>query len=140
MPVWSEHPGPCWDPSSPGRATTAEQAGFVWQALAEALAAGAENVFYFQLYDDCGNGAASYDAFGLVRNHVGNQCWAPPGHGCWSLNPSLAGTPRPAFQALQVAARELNGARRAAGAPVGHQLAQCRLPAPRSGGDRRLEP
>jgi hypothetical protein len=110
VPVWSEAPGPCWDPASPGRVTLAEQAGFTWQALAEALAAGAQRVFVFQLYDDCGNGAASYDAFGLVRNHAANACWTPPGKPCWSLNPALAGTPRPAYHALRTAATELAGA------------------------------
>jgi hypothetical protein len=111
VPVWSEAPGPCWDPASPGRVTLAEQAGFAWQALAEALANGAERVFFFQLYDDCGNGPASYDAFGLVRNQAGNACWSPPGKGCWSLNPTLAGTPRPAYAALRLAASELAGSR-----------------------------
>jgi len=109
--VWSEHPGPCWDPDSPGRVTAAEQAAFVWQSLAEGLAAGAELMVYFQLYDDCGNGHDSYDAFGLLRNHTSNQCWAHPGHGCWSLDPAAAGAPRPAYEALRTAARELSGAR-----------------------------
>jgi hypothetical protein len=114
VPVWSEAPGPCWDPASPGRSTTVEQAGFVWQALAEAFGAGAERVFLFQLYDDCGNGPASYDAFGLVRNHAGNRCWEPPAQGCWNLDAAGPGTPRPAFEALKTAASLLHGAR-----PVG---------------------
>jgi hypothetical protein len=115
VPVGSEAPGPCWDRASPGRVTTAEQAGFVWQGLAEALAAGAENVFFFQLYDDCGNGPTSYDAFGLVRNHTGNRCWTPPDQGCWNLDATPPGSPRPAFAALQTAARQLAGARPAGG-------------------------
>lgn len=117
IPIHAEAPGPCWDPASPGRVTLAEQAGFAWQALAEALALGAERVFYFQLYDDCGNGPASYDAFGLLRNHAGNRCWTPPDRGCWSLDPARAGSPRPAYEALRLAARELAGAR-PAGPPV----------------------
>jgi hypothetical protein len=110
VPVWNEYPGPCWDPVSPWRATGAEQAGYVWQAVSEGLAAGVENMILFQLYDDCGNGPASYDAFGLVRNQASNQCWVPPaGQVCWRFDPAQAGTPRPAYGALQVAARELRG-------------------------------
>jgi len=111
LPVWSEYPGPCWDPASPGRATVAEQAGYIWQAVAEGLAAGVETMFVFQLYDDCGNGAASYDAFGLVRNHHANQCWQPPGQGCWAFDARTAGAPRPSFEAFKVAVRELGAAR-----------------------------
>lgn len=111
LPIWSEHPGPCWDPASPGRANLAEQAGYIWQALPEALAAGVETLFYFQLYDDCGNGPTSYDAFGLVRNHAGNQCWAAFDRPCWQMDPKVAGAPRPAYAAFQVVARELRGAR-----------------------------
>jgi len=118
LSVWSEHPGPCWDPASHGRATVAEQAGYVWQALAEGFASGVETIFYFQLYDDCGNGPASYDAFGLVRNHVSNQCWTQPGQGCWSLDTAQAGAPRPAYEAFRVAARELAGARFARQVPA----------------------
>jgi hypothetical protein len=111
VPQWNEHPGPCWDPISPWRATTVEQAGYAWQALAEGVAAGVETQVWFQLYDDCGNGPASYDAFGLVRNHASNQCWSPPqGQACWRFDPARAGQPRPAFAALQVAARELAAA------------------------------
>ncbi len=111
VPVWNEHPGPCWDPVSPWRATAAEQAGYVWQSVSEGLAAGVETMVLFQLYDDCGNGPTSYDAFGLVRNHASNQCWTPPsGQSCWRLDPSQAGVPRPAYAALQAAAEELAGA------------------------------
>lgn len=112
VPIWSEHPGPCWDPTSPWRATTAEQAGYVWQALAEGLAAAVERLIFFQHYDDCGNGPASYDAFGLVRNHASNQCWQPPtgsGQACWRFDPALAGMARPAYGALDTAAEEMNG-------------------------------
>lgn len=109
-PIWSEHPGPCWDPVSPWRATVAEQAGYLWQALTEGRAAGVEVMVVFQLYDDCGNGPTSYDAFGLVRNHAANQCWAvPDGQSCWRLDPTRAGTPRPGYEALRVAAAALAG-------------------------------
>ncbi len=111
VPVWNEHPGPCWDSASPGRATTEEQAGFVWQTLAEAYASGVELVILFQLYDDCGNGPKSYDAFGLVRNPLGSACWEGAAAACWRADPALAGRPRPAYQAFALAARLLAGAR-----------------------------
>jgi hypothetical protein len=110
VPVWSEYPGPCWDPTSPWRATTVEQAAYVWQASAEAIAAGVETVVFFQTYDDCGNGATSYDAFGLVRNHASNRCWVPPaGQSCWRPDDVTAGLPRPAYDVLQAAATVLAG-------------------------------
>ena len=112
VPVWNEHPGPCWDATSPGRATLVEQAGFVWQTAAEAFASGVELLIHFQLADDCGNGPKSYDAFGLVRNPANHSCWDQPGdHGCWRAEPALAGQPRPAYQAYQLAAQLLAGAR-----------------------------
>lgn len=102
LPIWSEYPGPCWDPTSPGRGTLGEQAAFLWQAIAEGLAEQVELFVVFQLYDDCGNGETSYDALGLVRNHETNQCWAPvPNQGCWHFEPALAGVPRPAFASYQ---------------------------------------
>ena len=111
VPIWSEHPGPCWDPISPWRATVPEQAGYVWQALAEGVASKVQVQILFQLYDDCGNGPSSYDAFGLVRNHASNQCWTQPeGQACWRLDPSVAGAPRPAYAAFALASRELAGA------------------------------
>lgn len=110
VPVWSEHPGPCWDPRSPWRATAAEQSGYVWQAAAEAAFASVELLVLFQAYDDCGNGPASYDAFGLRRNHASNQCWADRPDACWQRDPALDGTARPAWHALEAAARELAGA------------------------------
>jgi hypothetical protein len=111
VPIWNEHPGPCWDPTSSWRASAAEQAGYIWQAFAEGEMAAVEVMLHFQLYDDCGNGPASYDAFGVVRNHASNQCWTPPqGQSCWRFDPALAGTPRPGFDAFRVAAAELDGA------------------------------
>lgn len=111
MPVWNEHPGPCWDPASPGRATVVEQAGFVWQTLAEAYASGVELVILFQLADDCGNGPRSYDAFGLVRNPLGVACWEAAAAACWHADPAVAGRPRPAYHAFSLAARLIAGAR-----------------------------
>jgi len=113
IPVWSEHPGPCWDPASPRRASLAEQSAFVWQALAEGVAAGAELLIWFQFADDCGNGPDSFDAFGLVRNAAGAGCWSrPPGdHGCWHADPAVAGAPRPAYDAFRHAVGALTGAR-----------------------------
>jgi hypothetical protein len=111
VPIWNEHPGPCWDPISPWRATATEQAAYLWQAFAESLASRVAAVFFFQLYDDCGNGPTSYDAFGLLRNHASNQCWTPPeGRACWPRDPALDGRPRPGFHALAAWSRELAGA------------------------------
>lgn len=104
VPIWNEHPGPCWDPTSPWRATTAEQSGYLWQSFAEGLSRSVELMIHFQTYDDCGNGPTSYDAFGLIRNHLSNQCWTPPeGQACWRLDPAKAGQPRPAYHAFQAA-------------------------------------
>jgi hypothetical protein len=113
-PVWSEHPGPCWDPRSPGRVSLAEQAAFAWQAAAEGLAAGVELLIWFQMADDCGNGPDSYDAFGLVRNALVNACWTPAGRGdqgCWRPEPANAGQPRPVWFAWQTAVGVLGDAR-----------------------------
>ena len=110
-PIWSEYPGPCWHALSPLRVSAVEQSAFVWQAIAEGLAAGAEKMILFQLQDDCGNGPDSYDAFGLVRNPQGQDCWTPKDHACWRAEPALAGQPRPAFEAFRIAVRELAGAR-----------------------------
>ncbi len=120
LPVWSEYPGPCWDPGSPGRATVVEQADFVWQTLGEAAASGVEVVILFQLFDDCGNGPSSYDAFGLVRNPIGWSCWLPAeGRDCWRPDPATAGQPRPAYEAFRSLAGELSGASPRAGSGRG---------------------
>ncbi len=111
VPIWSEYPGPCWDALSPLRVSAVEQAAFVWQSIAEGLAAGAERMIWFQLQDDCGNGPQSYDAFGLLRNPLGEACWVSTPQGCWYQEPALAGQPRPAFDAFKIAVRELSGAR-----------------------------
>ncbi len=111
VPIWSEYPGPCWDPQSPWRASVAEQAAYAWQATAEGLASGVATLVHFQLSDDCGNGPSSYDAFGLMRNTEDNQCWQPPnGHQCWQLDPTSAGTARPALDAYRTVFAELKDA------------------------------
>jgi len=125
VPVWSEHPGPCWDPASPGRANLSEQAGFVWQTAAEAFASGVQLLIYFQLVDDCGNGPRSYDAFGLLRNPAGQGCWEPAGdHACWQPG-AAAGLPRPAYHAFRLATQLLAGARllrQVPSAAAGHRV------------------
>ncbi len=112
VPVWDDYPGPTWAANDPAsrqyRATLAQQAAFVIQSTVLAWAAGAEVVFYHQLYDDCGNqpGGTDFaphngercvegaicagDAFGLYRNLRGESCF--------SQHP-LPGTPRPAAAA-----------------------------------------
>jgi hypothetical protein len=100
VPVWDEYPGPTQDPNSPGRATLQEQAAWVFQAFAEGFAAGVKRIFFFQLYDDCGNGPSSFDAYGLIRNLEPEG----PGQGVCAKHPERPGEPRPAYTAYQVAA------------------------------------
>lgn len=95
VPVWDDYPGPTWDPNSPYRATKLEQADYVIQNIVYAQWMKAEAVFYFQLYDDCGNGADAHDAFGLRRNDAQAVCY-----------PSDEGA-RPSLAAYQAAARYL---------------------------------
>ena len=84
VPLWDDYPGPICEPASPYRATMVEQADFIVQSALYATYAGADNIFFFQLYDDCGNqpggtnhdyydqctgnGDAGGDAFGLFTN------------------------------------------------------------------------
>jgi hypothetical protein len=74
----------CSDPNYRGSASIDEQAAYVIQYFAYALAAGVERSFVFQLKDD-GNG----ESFGLLRND---------------------GSARPAYTAYQVAVRHMGGA------------------------------
>ena len=99
VPIWDELPPPYRDPDSPFRATAEEQAAWVVQAFAEGFAAGVQRIFFFQLYDDCGNGPDAWDWFGLIRNPidaVGEKACGP--------HPEQPGEPRPAYRAYQVAA------------------------------------
>ncbi len=79
---------------APGRATQDEQASYIVESIADALAAGAQKVFVFQLYDD-GAGAVDPSSgkpaefFGLIAND---------------------GSPRPAYSAYQAAIRLFSGA------------------------------
>jgi hypothetical protein len=113
VPVWDDYPGPIWAASEPAsrrfRATMQQQANFVVTSTVLAWAAGADTVFFHQLYDDCGNqaGGSNFaphngdlcavnpvcagDAFGLYRNDRGEACF--------SLHP-LPGSPRPAAGAF----------------------------------------
>jgi hypothetical protein len=91
-PVWNDYPGPTNDPNSAFRATTAEQAAYVIQSHAYAMYSGVEYMFYFQLHDDCGNGADAHDAYGLFRNTSSSACY-----------PSDAGA-RPSYTAYQLVA------------------------------------
>ncbi|MHB0875362.1 MAG: hypothetical protein ACYC5O_04880 [Anaerolineae bacterium] len=93
VPVWNDYPGPTNDPNSLYRATTAEQAAYVIQAHAYAMYSSVEYMFYFQLHDDCGNGADAHDAYGLFRNASSGACY-----------PSDAGV-RPSYTAYQLVAQ-----------------------------------
>ncbi|MAT97579.1 MAG: hypothetical protein CL608_10590 [Anaerolineaceae bacterium] len=114
VPVWDDYPGPVCEPTSPFRASMSEQADFIIQSAFYATYAGADNIFFFQLYDDCGNqpGGTNFtpvtsctgdplldpggDAFGLFRN-VSNSAVS----GCYWEHPN-GGTPRPGFTAFQL--------------------------------------
>lgn len=114
VPVWDDYPGPVCEPTSPFRASMSEQADFIIQSAFYATYAGADNLFFFQLYDDCGNqpGGTNFtpvtsctgdplldpggDAFGLFRN-VSSAAVS----GCYWEHPN-GGTPRPGFTAFQL--------------------------------------
>lgn len=113
VPVWDDYPGPTWTRSDPSgrqfRATMQQQAAFVVESTVLSWAAGAEVIFFHQLYDDCGNqtggtnfpphngelcaggGTCAGDAFGLYRNERTDTCF--------NQHP-LPGTPRPAASAF----------------------------------------
>lgn len=55
VPVWDDYPGPICEPNSPYRASKSEQADFIIQSAFYARYVGVDNIFFFQLYDDCGN-------------------------------------------------------------------------------------
>jgi hypothetical protein len=95
-PVWlvETNAPPINDPAWPVRnwtlsVTLDEQAAFVPQALASALAAGAERVAIYKLKDTAGDRAANPEPFGLLREN---------------------GRRRPAYTTYQVAIRYLSGA------------------------------
>lgn len=110
VPVWDDYPGPTWAAGAPEqrrwRGTMQQAAAFVVQSTAYAWAAGAEVVFFHQLYDDCGNQAGGTDfapdsgmwgdAHGLFRNERGATCF--------SQSP-FPGSPRPAAAAFHLMAR-----------------------------------
>jgi hypothetical protein len=114
VPVWDDYPGPVCEPTSPYRATMQEQANFIIQSALYANHGGADNIFFFSLYDECGNvgGNPAYfpinqcgtvippvnyagDAFGLFRNPIDSKS------GCSTQHPN-AGTARPSLAAYQV--------------------------------------
>ncbi|MBK8988562.1 MAG: hypothetical protein IPM39_21250 [Chloroflexi bacterium] len=113
VPVWDDYPGPVCDPTSPFRATMNEQSAFIIQSALYATYAGADNFFFFQLYDDCGNVAIDPDYFPPEQcaagppppNYAGDAFGFfsnLPGDACYSHHPQ-PGIARPglaAFQAL----------------------------------------
>lgn len=111
VPVWDDYPGPVCEPDSPFRATMSEQADFIVQSALYATYGGADMLFFFQLYDDCGNGYGNHDwyspstcsdtviepggdAFGLFRNP------ADPANYCYTHHPQPE-TPRPGYTAYR---------------------------------------
>jgi hypothetical protein len=114
--VWSDYPGPVWDPLSALRATSAEQADYAIQSAFYAMFAGADAIFHFQLYDGCGNQPAGTD----FPPHNGELCdengtyqgkpcagdangffTNPTDMSCFTHHPT-PGAPRPALAAYQV--------------------------------------
>ncbi|MCP4428825.1 MAG: hypothetical protein GY803_30435 [Chloroflexi bacterium] len=115
VPVWDDYPGPVCEPDSPYRASMSEQADFIIQSAFYATYAGADNLFFFQLYDDCGNVGGNHDwyspnicspdviepggdAFGLFRNPD------DPTNYCYTHHPQPE-TPRPGYAAYRVLTR-----------------------------------
>lgn len=70
VPSWDDYPGPVWDAHSGLRASMAEQADYVIQTVFYGVYGGADAVFYFQLYDGCGNQPAGTD----FPPHNGELC------------------------------------------------------------------
>lgn len=116
VPVWDDYPGPVWQPLSPARASSEQQAHYLIQSAVYAWAEGAEKVFFHQLYDDCGDQPAGTDfpvhngelcdptdatvlcagdAHGMFRNVTGSVCF--------SQHPA-PGTPRPVTRAYRLLA------------------------------------
>ena len=120
-PAWDDYPGPVWDPNSGYRSSMDEGAAYVIQSALYAKYAGADVIFHFQLYDDCGNcpagsdflpnrwqhlyrgsraSSCAGDAFGLYRNRTDAVCF--------TKHPQ-PDTPRPVFDAYQVLTEHLRG-------------------------------
>ncbi len=120
-PAWDDYPGPTWDPNSGFRSSMLEGAAYVIQSAMYAKYAGADVVFHFQLYDDCGNcpagsdfppndgsicdpnnvcGTCAGDAFGLITN--------PRDAACFTQHPNPE-TARPVLNAYQVLTTHLRG-------------------------------
>lgn len=119
VPVWDDYPGPVCEPNSPYRASMSEQADYIIQSGLYATFAGADMLFFFQLYDDCGNVGGDHawyspsscsdavvepggDAFGLYRNPN------DPANYCYTHHPQPE-TPRPGFGAYRVLSTYFNG-------------------------------
>lgn len=112
VPVWDDYPGPVCEPDSSYRATMTEQADYIVQSGLYATYAGADMLYFFQLYDDCGNVGGNHawysadtcsdaviepggDAFGLYRNP------ADPLNYCYTHHPTPE-TARPGFDAYRL--------------------------------------
>lgn len=121
--VWNDYPGPTWATRPDQivwRATLEEQAAYVIANAAYAFLGGADVLFHFQLYDDCGNqprgttfpphdgglcdtGAVCWgDALGLMRNRSDNVCF--------NQHPD-AGSKRPAYNAFRTVGEVFGSAR-----------------------------
>ncbi len=113
VPVWDDYPGPTWTANDPAsrvlRATMQQQADFVVESTVYAWAAGADVVFFHQLYDDCGNqaGGTNFPPNNGELCANGGSCWGDAhglyrnerGEACFNQHP-LPGTPRPSAGAF----------------------------------------
>lgn len=116
VPAWDDYPGPVWEPLAPLRASQKEQADFTIQSAFYALSAGVDALFYFQLYDGCGNQPPGTDfpphngKFCDTNNNYDGKPCAGDAHGlfrnpadatCFRQHPQPE-TPRPAAAAYKV--------------------------------------
>lgn len=99
VPAWEDYPGN-GNPETPYQASLEEQAAYVIQNFAYALASELSEpkvpitrVFHFQLYDD-----GRREAYGLIRN---------PSDSALEPHPTYPGQSRPAYDAFATAARYL---------------------------------
>ncbi|MBE2222101.1 MAG: hypothetical protein IAF02_11195 [Anaerolineae bacterium] len=113
VPVWDDYPGPVCEPHSPYRASVSEQSDFIIQSTLFATFAGVDGIFFFQLYDDCGNqpGGTDFDYYppenctGNPSIDLGGDAFGffpnQPGYACYTHHPSPQ-TARPGFTAYQL--------------------------------------
>jgi len=118
--AWDDYPGPIWDSTSAYRATTVEQAHYTIQTAFYALFAGADALFYFQLYDGCGNQPRGTDfpphegelcgnpAYPICAGDANGLFTNPKDAACFRQHPQPE-SPRPNFEAYKLLTSYLTG-------------------------------